>query len=251
MDSKVRWFRDCKSIREYTMEGRWPSTLGRPYRSFARLFARDEKVEVHVHKTHVLNVYPDDAVEFVATTRDILGVAVTLSGSLPRVLPIEFINFDTKRYRVRGRNNRMSWLEASRTQQEYFQHLRLNLKTGEIINPKDMSPIVNDDKRKAWIRNLKAYRQRLRTMAKIGVFDNMAPASRHGWMGQENIKRLAEAIMAMDFSEEVLELLANATGRWKYRNQTMGDAVMDVFNSTLQNNSREMRLHLGVISIED
>lgn len=235
--------------------GRDPYTNGVPFKSFARLYLQRDSntISLHVRDKHIADVTPDDELTFVATPATIWSVGNTLSGSFSNLLPVMFANFDKGRYRVvplPPPGWRWSEIrELARKGQEYFQHLKLDLKNNRIINTKDMKPVVDTDKRKQWVRNLATYRMRLRTMAKLGVFDSMDPPRKN--LDSKTINALADAIMAQDYSQPVLTMLVGCTKTWKYRQLCRGDAVVHVFNGAVQNNSRDMRLHLGVISVQD
>jgi hypothetical protein len=216
-----------------------------------------------VHDDKICVVSSDNILTFIATDRTIRRQQYTLSGSFRSFLPVHFFNFDKGRYRVvhetavpkkqiKGYDGEVfehpDWIALRKCGQEYFQHLKLDLCTGKIINPKDMAPDVNDDRRKEWLRNLKAYRLRLRAMARVGAFDNIEVArSYRSWWDGTQLNKLAEAIMSQDFSPETMKLLTDRTGAYKYRNMPRSVAVVDVFESAVKSNSRDMRLHLGVL----
>jgi hypothetical protein len=265
MRNKVRRFDRFGQILDFAMKGRSPYKLGVPFRTFGRLHVNKEHTEItfSVHDDKVCVISKDNIVTFIATDKTIRRNQHTLSGSFRTFLPVHFVYFDTGRYKIAhdsampkkqgtyydGRTFEYNdWKALRKCGQEYFQHLKLDLCTGKIINPKDMAPDVNDERRKEWLRNLKAYRLRLRAMARIGAFDNVErERSYHTWWDGAQLNKLAEAIMAQDFSPETIQLLTARLGAWKYRTMIPGDAVVEVFESAVKSNSRDMRLHLGVL----
>jgi hypothetical protein len=265
MGKKARRFDRFGQILDFAMKGRSPYKNGVPFRTFGRLHVNEEHTEItfSVHDDKICTITSDNVLTFIATDKTIRTQQYTLSSSFRSFLPVHFINFDTGKYKVchegtTPKRRVMSydgqyyefndWNALRKSGQEYFQHLKLDLCTGKIINPKDMAPDVNEDRRKEWLRNLKAYRLRLRTMARIGAFDNVVrERSYHNWWDGTHLNKLADAIMAQDFSPEAMQLVIARMGAWKYRTVPPGEAVVDVFESAVKSNSRDMRLHLGVL----
>jgi hypothetical protein len=252
-------------ILDFAMAGRSPYKLGVPFRTFGRLHVNKEHTEItfSVHDDKICVVSSDNILTFIATDKAIRRQQYTLSSSFRSFLPVRFFNFDKGRYRV-VHDSAMpkrtgtcydgktfvynDWRALRKSGQEYFQHLKLDLCTGKIINPKDMAPDVNDGRRKEWLRNLKAYRLRLRAMARVGAFDNVErERTYHSWWDGTQLNKLAEAIMAQDFSTETMKLLTARIGAYKYRTMSPGEAVVEVFESAVKSNSRDMRLHIGVL----
>jgi hypothetical protein len=255
-------FTDYKHALRFAEAGRSPWKHGRPYRSFGRLYlGKDEDnqtvISFWVHDVQVCTMTPDNIVTFTATPAQIRSVGPSLAGSFSSMLPALFVNFATGRYKLwskelpmqEGRHAYTDWRRLRSEGQEYFQHLRLDIVNGVIVNTKDMTPTVDNDKRKQWTRNLKAYRYRLRVMARLGTFDNMQ--RERTWWDKDSIHMLAEAVMKLDVSPDIMQMLVNQTSSWKYKDMPRGEAVLQVFNSAVQTHSREMRLHLGVLVNQD
>lgn len=248
------WRKPFNSFAEmyaYVNEGRTPRDKGRKYTSAFRLFLRDDHIEVRNHGMSVAKLYPDDTLEFIATTKQVWAAGNSLAMNFTKLLPVIFSNFDTGRYKV------VSPLKGSvrqREAQEYFQGLILNLKTGEVINPKDMTPVTDEDKRKQWLAGLKSFRLRLRAMARVGVFDayNDGKSRYHTYSSADDLNALAEAIMSGEVSEGMVDMLGHKVSSWTARKYTSyGEAVVAVFENTVKSNSRTLRTHVGVISLKD
>lgn len=265
-------FKSYQSMHDYVSGGRSPRLDGRKYTSAFRLFLRDDHIEIHNHSLSLAKLYPDDTLEFIATTGQVWGAGNSLSMNIYKLLPIDFQNFDTGRYKVvhnsakdklppravynsaEYQNRHNAWLEIRKEAQEYFQGLILNIKTGEVVNPKDMTPETNEEKRKQWLAGLKSFRLRLRAMARVGALDayRTDEPRYHTYFSDDDLKALTEAIMSGEVSVETARLLTHCTSRWtaqKY--SSYGEAVVAVFENTVKSNSRKLRLNAGVISIKD
>jgi hypothetical protein len=252
--------------------GRSPHLNGRKYTSAFRLFLRDDHIEINCHSLKLAKLYPDDTLEFVATTGQVWAAGNSLAQNMTKLLPISFQNFDTGRYKVVHESAKAkwpnlggyttaeytahhnAWLTTRKEAQEYFQGLILNLKTGEITNPKDMTPEVNADKRKQWLAGLKSFRLRLRAMARVGAFDaKAADAPRYSpYFSTDDLRALADAIMSGEVSEDTARMLRYKTSEWTARKySSYGEAVVGVFENTVKANSRTLRTFVGVISLKD
>jgi len=244
-------FKSYKSMHEFVSEGRSPRLDGRKYTSAFRLFLRDDHIEIHNHSMSIAKLYPNDTLEFVATAGQVWGAGNSLAMNFTKLLPVIFRNFDKGRYKIVSPLAGNVW---QRDTQEYFQGLILNIKTGEVTNPKDMTPVTDESKRKQWLAGLKSFRFRLRAMARVGVFDAQKDyAPRHSpYFSTNDLHTLAEAIMSGEVSEDTARMLRFKTSEWTARKYTSyGEAVVGVFENTVKSNSRTLRTHVGVISLKD
>lgn len=249
---------------------RWPYEKGKALNSAMRGMLRDDPdyvapvIDLYSRKYRIATVYPDNIVEFVATERQFWSSASSLTQVLCKVVPVEPWNFDKGRYKMVTAkdyadcvpNYDRSWqhYRAARNQaQEYFQHLKVNIETGEVVNPKDMTPVVNEDKRKQWLAGLKSFRLKLRTMARLGLLGNGETANKYrGYISIDEQKHLAEAIMRGECDPESVALLVAATSKWRVQRsgKTFGECVVDTFENTVKSNSRDIRAHVGVIDLQ-
>lgn len=266
--NKYERFGTFKDILDFTLRGRSPYKHGVPFRSFGRLHVDLKHTEItfSMGKDTICTVSNENILTFVATPEVIRRNQYTLSSSFRVFLPVHFLNFDVGRYKVSheagfsrcmhtfndgATYEAVNWRDVRKSGQEYFQHLKIDLCTGKVINPKDTTPTVDEDRRRAWMKNLKAFRLRLRTMARIGVFDNAESAKTHGWWDEDDVHCLADAIMAQDVSPAVLQLLIDRARSYRYRRLSRGDAVMTVFESVIKTYSLSIRLHLKVLVVKE
>lgn len=265
-------FNNYKTMANYVSGGRSPYSTGRKYTSAFRLVLRDGFIEIQNHKHIIARLHQDDVLEFVATPRVIWSCGPSLSQNMGKLLPVGFHNFATGKYKVihasqfrdmpaftgyttaeyTARHN--AYLEVRRQAQEYFQHLRLDLKTGQIINPKDMTPDTDETKRKQWLAGLKSFRLRLRAMVRVGALDGYLPVENRiyrSYMGAEEIHALAESIMSGEVSPYAVEILCQCTTPWRVReHRNKGEAVLATFENAIKTYSRDMRQHVGVITLK-
>lgn len=244
-------FKSYAEMYDFVSGGRSPRSAGRKFTSAFRLFLRDDHIEVRNHSLTLAKLYPDDTLEFIATTKQVWGAGSSLAMNFTKLLPVICRNFDKGRYKIVSPLAGNVW---QRDTQEYFQGLILNLKTGEVINPKDMTPVTDEDKRKQWLAGLKSFRLRLRAMARVGVFDayNDGKSRYHTYFSADDLNALAEAIMSGEVSEGMVDMLGHKVSSWTARKySSYGEAVVGVFESTVKSNSRTLRTHVGVISLKD
>lgn len=250
---------------KYVLAGRSPFKHGRPIATSFRMFAVSSglSTEVHLyHDDHKLAVFhPDNTVEFTAPRKTIWSSCYSIAGNIHKIVPVYFHRINTGRYGLvtpydvdtlnkngvtvinRWHKRAMQMIDK----QEYFQHLRLDLSTGKIVNPKDMAPVVDETKRKIWLDGMKAARLKLRAMARVGVFENRELSYRH-YMTPEQIFHIADCIMAGALDEAAIDSIVSTVSHWKVRRfLSVGDAVVAAFETTVKSNSAEMRTHVGVL----
>lgn len=245
-------FKNYADMYDYVYGGRNPHTKGRKYTSAFRLFLREGHIEIRNHTLVLAKLRPDDTLEFVATTKQIAGWGQSLATNFAKLVPAYFHNIDKGRYKIVTARRGSGWRAAVRGAQEYFQGLILNLKTGEVINPKDVTPVTNEIKRLQWLAGLKSFRLRLRAMARVGVFDTGDAPRYAPYFSAKDLNALAEAIMSGEVSEDTARMLRYKTSEWTARKYTSyGEAVVGVFENTVKSNSRTLRQHVGVISLKD
>jgi hypothetical protein len=266
-------FLSYREMCDYVREGRDPRRSGRKYTSAFRLYLRDGHIEIFNHKTRLALLHSDNILEFVATTRTFWSCGSSLAQNLTKLVPVDAVNFTTGRYKIVPTKlydglpgykfyttqdyttRHAAWLKIRRDAQEYFQYLKLDLKTGEIINPKKLVPETNVDKRKEWLAGVKSFRLRLRAMARVGALEGHITAlenTRTGYFTKEEVSQIAEAIMTGEVSVETARLLCKGTGTWKLRNtENKNEVIYETFENLIKSASRDMRLHLGVITLKD
>ncbi len=261
-------------VKKYVYGGRWPMTAGRQYTQSFRIIAAegDGGVEFHAYidKTKLAVFHPDNTVTMVATPGDVWRYNHTLSGNIHKLIPIYMKRVATGRYGVIAADEVVESLDnperiglinrwhrkamAETHKQEYFQHLRLDLSTGKIINPKDMTPTVDEAKRKQWIDGLKRTRLTLRAMSRIGGLEHYTHniASSYTYLGKDVVLRIAECVMAGGLDAATIDALAHSLTTWKRRRyNTTGEAIVSTFENLVKSHSREMRGHVGVLDFSE
>lgn len=236
----MSYYYSYEELYNYLRRARDPIGNGRKLTSAFRLFDCGTYIHITNNRYAIANVYPDNTVEFIATTNVVAAQGQSLSTNFWKILPMQFIRIATKRYRVRPRGTYHA--------HEYFQYMRINLKTGEITNSKNMEPVVDSDKRKQWLRGLKAFRLQLRAMARVGALEG-----RHGgyvYMNNERLKHISDCIMNGIVSPEAVATLVSATSPWRSNDgSSYGETVVRMFENTVKSHSRELRSMAGVIDI--
>ena len=246
---------------DYVKRGRSPTKLGRKVTSNTRLYLlEDGSITVHVHKIMLAIVTPDNMLEFTASHEQVWHAGHSLVWNIHKTLPVWFKNIDKGRYKLVVREDIESVTDKSEPYykvirkvtplaQEYFQHLKLDLKTGKIINRKDMTPVVNEDKRKQWLSGLKKTRMNLRAQARVGALDGRHNS--YHFLDAARTKYIADCIMAGQLDTVAVEYLIDTTSPWRARSySTYGDAVVATFENFVKSNSRELRVMAGVLDID-
>jgi hypothetical protein len=249
------------------------------YVSNIRLIQRYDHIDIDTDRRgySLAKLYPDNTLEFIAEPSVINAQGASLAQQFAKVVPFDVVNFDTGRYKIvptdkyadlppypRSHNQTMEewrtqWDERSKAlrklkseAQEYFMGMKLNIATGIVINPKDMTPDVDEDKRKQWTAGLKAVRLRLRAMERVGVFEQYTShIPSYTNLTRDDMHRFAEIIMTGEAPQELVEIIARNTSKWKANKVGVSKAMMTTFENLLKSNSRELRLHVGVISIKE
>ena len=206
------------------------------------MFNRAGAIEICNGARAIARVYPDDTVEFIATSRSVACNGQSLSQNFWKVIPLDFIRIATNRYRVKARGPAIG--------HEYFQYMRVNLKTGEIINPKNMEPVVDTEKRKQWLRGLKAFRLQLRAMARVGALEGKH--EHYHYINIERLKHISDCIMDGAVTPQAVDILVSVTSPWRADGESSyGEAVVRMFESVVKSQSRELRNMAGVIDIPE
>ena len=236
----MSYYKSYEELNDYLRRARDPVGKGRKLTAAFRLFGGPETISIYHGATVIAHVFPDNTAQFVATTRAVASKGQSLATNLWKVLPMEFVRIATNRYRVRPRGVSKG--------HEYFQYMRINLKTGEITNPKNMEPVVDSDKRKQWLRGLKAFRLQLRAMARVGALEG-----RHdtfNYINDERLKHISDCIMNGTVSPQAVAILVSATSPWRsIGDKSYGETVVRMFENTVKSHSRELRSMAGVIDI--
>lgn len=236
----MSYYKSYEELNNYLRRARDPVVKGRKFTSAFRLFNCAGAIEIRNGARAIARVYPDDIVEFIATPHVIAAQGQSLATNFWKALPMEFVRIATRRYRVRPRGVPKG--------HEYFQYMRINIKTGEIINPKNMEPVVDSDKRKQWLRGLKAFRLQLRAMARVGALEGKHDG--YNYINFDRLKHISDCIMGGAVSPQAVAILVSATSPWRSAgDSSYGETVVRMFENTVKSHSRELRSMAGVIDI--
>lgn len=162
---------------------------GKPLRSWARIFRNEDgsfsfrAMGYNGDAGQEIGVLTADDV-FTFTMRPHIArntCAVTLAQSLYKAIPIMWQRVGIAKYRVHYTGNIpktdkgwVDWKYMRKDAPEYFEGIKFNLKTGELVNAMPNVIVkVNDAKRKEWLTSLRKFKLTVKTMAKIGVFDTI------------------------------------------------------------------------------
>jgi hypothetical protein len=158
---------------------------GKPILSFARMFQRGEDYTIHIGNQMIAKISPDNTLEYCASLDEYRNVHTTISSSLDRVIDVKSIRVGKNKYRIGhvkwlGRiktpwgSETHNWQKLRSEGQEYFQGVKIDLHSGEVINPRaDMSATINPENRKTWLRALRSFKNGIHVRQKLGVFDGL------------------------------------------------------------------------------
>ncbi len=133
--------------------------------------------------------------------------------------------------------------------QEYFEGLKLNLRTGRIVNPREpMRARVNQETRKVWLEQLKKFKFSLKAKVKMGVVDTIIrETSSNAWQHGLNKGRVLEAIKAGEATTQFIhEYIVHLHPYNRQRGDFTGKDLHKLILGTINGNSIEYRKSFGV-----
>ncbi len=236
---------------------------GKPILSFARMFQSGDAYAIHIGKLVIAKVLPDNTLEYCASVDEYRNVHPTISSALARVINVKSLRVGKNRYRLGhtkwlgrvmtpwGRETH-DWNKLRSEGQEYFQGLKIDLISGEVINPRaDMSLTVNPDNRKTWLRALRSFKNGILVRKKLGVFDGMinemqlANANRWEHRTSVNLNILVRNMKDGTFEDDLMRLLVRHARGQVYR-PLKGDDVANVTYNLLKDLSIPLRREFEV-----
>lgn len=239
---------------------------GKPILSFARMFQSGDAYAIHIGKLVVAKILPDNTLEYCASVDEYRNVHPTISSSLDKVINVKSLRVGKNRYRI----GHVKWLGHIRTSwgvethnwnklrgegQEYFQGLKIDLHSGEVLNPRaDLTLAVNPDNRKTWLRALRSFKGGIKVRNRLGVFDalvnEMQLANANRWehrisMSSEHMNMLVRNMKAGTFEDDLMRLLVRHARGQVYR-PLKGDDVANVTYNLLKDLSIPLRREFEV-----
>ncbi len=239
---------------------------GKPILSFARMFQSGDAYAIHIGKLVVAKILPDNTLEYCASVDEYRDVHPTISSALDRVINVKSLRVGKNRYRVGhvkwlGRvktawgSEMHDWKKLRSEGQEYFQGLKIDLHSGEVLNPRtDMKLAVNSDNRKTWLRALRSFKGGIKVRTRLGVFDTlvneMQLANANRWehrisMSNENINMLVRNMKAGTFEDDLMRLLVRHA-RGQVYHPLKGEDVANVTYYLLKDLSIPLRREFEV-----
>lgn len=222
-----------------------------------RLHQNGDEYVVTVHEVQVGRFLPDNTFVFDLTSDRAYPIAQTMSSAISRNLPFEWKRYGKANYRVDY------WLNIKASIREHFtaptsapqlyKGLRFDLRTGECLNYRsDMVRRVIPERRREWLAASKAWKQKLRAAARLGVFDRLAAAERLNrtpwtertrWNSEQGLDILYKAIKDNDCNATLLQMfVATVPEPWVHSSPQIYEYVEKIIN----NQSTALRQRFGV-----
>lgn len=248
---------------------------GKPLRSFANMTLDAGVYVISIHGQAIAKVHPDNTLEYIASSTLYRDRHNTISMSFHHVVPMQSVRVSTNKYRighVKWMGNkevtyqqygtggtatyvRNNWEKLRSEGQEYFEGVRIDLHSGEVINPReDMTTNIIPENRKTWLRALRNFRNGIIVRSKIGVFDGMiaemglANASKwnsHVKWANDAFNLLVTNMKEGTFEDELMRLLVHHARYQNYGTIT-GQHVITATINLLKDNSVPLRREFEV-----
>lgn len=268
---------DYKDFADYFSVCRTPKK-GRPFRNWGRLFREEDDYVIHImtgrnSSKPIARVSPDNVLTFCADPSTIREYAPTLVGHSYKAFPIAFYRHSMGVYRVAHLEDMWSRADNSspwpaRTVWEYlrvaapFYHseIKFDLTTGKCLNSKERDlKVVDPDKRKIWLKDLKAFKRGIYTRVKLGAMEALANKTwekvRSGeinhstqWTDSE-VEFLADCMKAKEFPVELLTKFTFSSNGWIWGSMVpvpTNEKMTKYIDSTLKSLSVRLRTHYDV-----
>lgn len=239
---------------------------GKPILSFARMFQSGDAYAIHIGKLVIVKILPDNTLEYCASVEDYRYAHQSIS-CLDKVIDVKSLRVGKSRYRV----GHSKWLGHIRTSwgveihdwkklrnegQEYFQGLKIDLVSGEVLNPRaDLTLNINPDNRKTWLRSLRSFKNGIKVRNRMGVFDalvnEMQLANANRWehrisMSNENTSMLVRNMKDGTFEDDLMRLLVRYARGQVYSHPLTGENVALVTYNLLKDISVTLRREFEV-----
>ena len=243
------------------MEKARSKAKGRPMKGTGwRLFQDGDEYVVTVHEVQVGRFLPDNTFMFTLRREQAYSVAQVMSGTMHRNLPFRWARVAHKTYRVDHHMNiptHRSWEHFQRPTNApmVYDGLKFDLSTGECRTYRpDTRPVVDPERRKEWLAASRAWKRKLKIVARIGGLDALIAAERQNptpwgqkpkWASPSQVDILYKAIKDGDLSTDLLrQFMATVVHQWGPTPTSM-DAY-GLIERIITAQSKELRMLFGV-----
>ena len=249
------------------MEKARSKAKGRPMKGAGWRLRRDgDEYAVEVYGTEIGRFCPNNTFVFTTTEEQAYRIAHTLSGTMHRNIPFHWKRVGMKKYRTNHRNNvvyndygYIVEFEHDAPAPRLYNGLAFNLFTGKCINYRpDTKPEIDPERRKEWLAASRAWKRKLKVMARIGVFDKLIAderakptpwGGRPKWHTDEWVDILYKAIKNNDHNNDLLRaFVASSVTPWGKEPTSMG--MYEAVDRTIKAQSTELRQRFGVFTGE-
>jgi hypothetical protein len=244
------------------MEKARNKTKGRPMKGAGwRMFQDGNEYVVTVHDKQVGRFLPDNTFMFTVTGDRAYSVAAGLSATTHRNLPFHWCRGGFKAYRVdHTLNVGHPWghFQKPTNAPQVYDGLKFDLFTGRCLNYlPDAKRKADPDRRKEWLAASRAWKQKLKAAARVGVFDGLIAQEKQNrtlwqerprWNQTEWLDILYKAIKDGGCSADLLRMfVASETKTW----ETLTSMQMyERIDKVVSNQSIELRKRFGVFEGE-
>ena len=251
-NSDIRTYADADRLFK---TARTPSK-GKPIRSFARLLKDGNDYIVTVKGANICRISPDNTLEFIAEVNIVRCNTFTLVGNLHSAIPIAISRVGTGRYRVEHSSvlidlSQGRWAHMKNDAPEYFKGIKFDLTTGQCLNRRvDMLKSVDTDKRKEWLRLLKAWNRGIKVRMKMGVFTGLIERRNKNisHLMVNPSERLYEAILEGSHHTDLLyHIVIHASPSYWGQSDITPDDVQRYIKNLISTHSIHFRQQFGVL----
>jgi hypothetical protein len=221
---------------------------GRPMaRSGWRMFKDGDEYVVTVYDTQVGRFLPNNTFLFTMSTEHAYSVQNTLSAIMQMNIPFYWRRKSKMRYCVlhiqQCKHGYYTDMKSPDTP-EYYEGIAFDLTTGECLNKRERAPVRTiAEKQKEWLAAKRKWLTVMRTIARIGGFDDLLRDPRTSYIGPwskpAQLHRLYEIIRDCDCSPAVVKMFV-ASGY-----ATNASEVMNNVESIVRMNTLELRKKFG------
>ena len=237
---------------------------GRPMKGTGwRIYQDGNEYVVMAHGEQVGRFLPDNTFMFSLTGEKAHGIAHTLSGTMHRNIPFVWARVAHKTYRVDHTSNlprTRVWAHFNKPTNApmVYDGLKFDLFTGKCLNYlPDFKRKVDPERRKDWLGASRAWKRKLKVIARIGGLDGLIADEKKDrtpwqnkprWHQEEWLDILYKAIKTGDCSVDLLRMfVASETNSWETPTSMQ---MYERIEKVVKAQSIELRKRFGVFEGE-